>query len=280
MKTVFTNGCFDIIHPGHIDLLERARAFGDRLVVGINSDASVRAIKGGGRPFMDEASRKQVLEGLSSVDEVVVFDELTPERTIHEIKPDVLVKGGDWRVGEIVGSEFILGNGGEVYSLPLLGTFSSSSVVEKIRDSVVTPIDAKDEPIDTTSDRISAISLTIADARDRSQPIAVRSDESTAPEANYFAELLKTIGVSLLDEGPGEQASLALVLSSEADPQALLTEIMVMRSVGTTIISFTTETAKKVSSISDMSVIAPGKKIEDSRVFFLKSLQELLRGLR
>ena len=92
---VFTNGCFDILHPGHVDLLERAKALGTRLVVGINSDASVTRIKGPGRPFMTQDERAAVLMGLQAVDEVRVFDEMTPEHLIHEIKPDVLVKGGD-----------------------------------------------------------------------------------------------------------------------------------------------------------------------------------------
>src|SRR3954468_10078277 len=93
---VFTNGCFDIIHPGHIDLLEKAKALGTKLVVGINSDRSVRAIKGSDRPLQDQEARKAVLLGLAAVDEVVIFDELTPENVIHQIKPDILVKGDDW----------------------------------------------------------------------------------------------------------------------------------------------------------------------------------------
>src|SRR5437764_10562242 len=96
-KTVFTNGCFDILHPGHVDLLERARALGSKLVVGLNGDNSVRAIKGSGRPFQDEEARKSVLLGLSAVDEVIIFEELTPENLIKRISTDVLVKGGDWK---------------------------------------------------------------------------------------------------------------------------------------------------------------------------------------
>jgi D-sedoheptulose 7-phosphate isomerase len=129
---VFTNGCFDILHPGHVDLLERARALGDKLVVGINSDNSVRAIKGSGRPLVSQEDRKKVLLGLSAVDEVFIFDELTPETLIQSIKPDVLVKGGDWRVDEIIGSEFVTQNGGNVVSLPLLDNFSSSDIIDRI----------------------------------------------------------------------------------------------------------------------------------------------------
>lgn len=126
---VFTNGCFDLIHPGHVDLLERARSLGDRLVVGINSDRSVRAIKGPDRPLQDQEARKAVLLGLRSVDEVVIFDELTPESLIDKLRPDVLVKGGDWTVDEIIGAELVTSYGGKVLSLPLKGQYSTSRIV-------------------------------------------------------------------------------------------------------------------------------------------------------
>ena len=134
-KIVFTNGCFDLIHPGHIDLLRRARDLGTKLIVGINSDSSVRAIKGSPRPFLNERDRKDVLLGLGSVDEVRIFPESTPENLIREIAPDVLVKGGDWRESEIVGAEFVRKNGGEVHSLPFLDGYSTSAIVERIRGS-------------------------------------------------------------------------------------------------------------------------------------------------
>lgn len=132
-KIVFTNGCFDIIHPGHIDLLERAKGLGTKLIVGINSDASARKTKGNGRPFLSQDDRRSILLGLRSVDEVRVFDETTPERIIMDIRPDILVKGGDWRPDEIIGSDFVLQNGGQVFSLPLKDGFSSSSIVDRIR---------------------------------------------------------------------------------------------------------------------------------------------------
>ena len=132
-KIVFTNGCFDILHHGHIDLLERAKSLGTYLIVGVNSDKSVRAIRGENRPFVNEKARAAVLLGLKAVDEVRIFDELTPEKLIEEIKPDVLVKGGDWAESEIIGADFVRQNGGEVFSLPLKEGFSSSSIVEKIR---------------------------------------------------------------------------------------------------------------------------------------------------
>ena len=131
-KTVFTNGCFDVLHPGHIDLLARARALGTRLVVGINSDESVRRIKGPDRPIFSQDQRQAMLLALSSVDEVHIFEELTPEHLINKIKPDVLVKGGDWPVTEIIGADFVIQNGGEVHSLPLVEGFSSSDIILKL----------------------------------------------------------------------------------------------------------------------------------------------------
>ncbi len=129
---VFTNGCFDVLHRGHIDLLDRARAMGTRLIVGLNSDESVKRIKGNGRPYQTAEDRRAILLGLRSVDEVLIFDELTPENLIHQVKPDVLVKGGDWTVDQIVGADFVLKNGGQVYSLPLVNGYSSSSIIDKI----------------------------------------------------------------------------------------------------------------------------------------------------
>lgn len=143
---VFTNGCFDLIHPGHIDLLERAKKLGTKLIVGINSDASVRAIKGLDRPFQSEDERKCILEGLRAVDEVRIFDELTPENLIKTIKPDVLVKGGDWPTTEIIGANFVENNGGRVYSLPLKDGFSSTGIVEKIRRDARQKTSANEEP--------------------------------------------------------------------------------------------------------------------------------------
>ena len=144
-KIVFTNGCFDIIHPGHIDLLERARKLGTKLIVGINSDKSVKAIKGADRPILSEFERKAILEGLKAVDEVRIFDENTPENLIKSIKPQVLVKGGDWQMKEIIGADFVLENGGEVFSLPLIDGFSTSKIVEKINKMTVVEKNTKGE---------------------------------------------------------------------------------------------------------------------------------------
>lgn len=131
-KIVFTNGCFDIIHSGHIVLLEQAKALGTKLIVGINSDRSVRSIKGASRPVIGEIERSAVLLGLSSVDEVRIFDEQTPEDLIREISPDVLVKGGDWDISEIVGADFVKENGGQVFSIPLKEGVSSSLIIDRI----------------------------------------------------------------------------------------------------------------------------------------------------
>ena len=133
MKLVFTNGCFDLLHPGHVDLLARARALGDRLVVGLNSDASVRSIKGAGRPLVSQDDRAALLRALRTVDEVVIFDEPTPARLIAELKPDVLVKGGDWSVDQIVGADLVLARGGAVHSLPLVPGYSTTALGERFR---------------------------------------------------------------------------------------------------------------------------------------------------
>lgn len=131
---VFTNGCFDILHPGHVDLLARAKKLGTKLVVGLNSDDSVRKIKGSGHPFQNENDRKAVLMALDAVDEVIIFEELTPEKLIHSIKPDILVKGGDWKPGEIIGGDFVVARGGKVISLPLVTGFSSSKIFGKLHN--------------------------------------------------------------------------------------------------------------------------------------------------
>lgn len=129
---VFTNGCFDILHPGHLDLLEKAKKLGTKLIVGINSDESVRSIKGSQRPLVKENDRAEMLRGLKFVDEVVIFNEPTPQQIIEKIKPDVLVKGGDWSSDQIIGADFVLKNGGKVYSIPIKEGYSTTAIVEKI----------------------------------------------------------------------------------------------------------------------------------------------------
>lgn len=134
-KLVFTNGCFDLLHRGHVDLLERARRLGSCLVVGLNSDRSVRALKGLQRPYCCQEDRAAMLRALRCVDDVVIFDEETPERLIEEIRPHVLVKGGDWPIHKIVGAEKVLSWGGQVHSLPLLEGYSTTSLADHIQNS-------------------------------------------------------------------------------------------------------------------------------------------------
>ncbi|MCB0772890.1 MAG: D-glycero-beta-D-manno-heptose 1-phosphate adenylyltransferase [Flavobacteriales bacterium] len=133
-RVVFTNGVFDILHRGHVTYLEQAAALGHRLVVGVNSDASVKRLgKGDDRPLNTEQDRAHVLAALRCVDAVVVFDQDTPMELIQAIGPDVLVKGGDWTVDKIVGGEYVRNYGGEVVSLPLVEGLSTTALVNKIR---------------------------------------------------------------------------------------------------------------------------------------------------
>ena len=134
-RIVFTNGCFDILHRGHVEYLQEAAALGDRLVVGVNSDASVRRLgKGEDRPLNDQDSRAKVLAALRCVDAVVIFDEDTPLELITAIQPDVLAKGGDWKPEQIVGADVVKARGGSVHSLKLVDGFSTTALVEKIRN--------------------------------------------------------------------------------------------------------------------------------------------------
>ena len=126
---VFTNGCFDLLHKGHIALLAQARAFGDKLIVGINSDRSVRRLKGSNRPIADEVSRAWVMAAIGLVDAVIVFDTDTPLSIIQAIKPNILVKGGDYKKNNIIGSTFTIKNGGQVRVIPLISNYSTTSLI-------------------------------------------------------------------------------------------------------------------------------------------------------
>ncbi|MCX7613453.1 MAG: D-glycero-beta-D-manno-heptose 1-phosphate adenylyltransferase [Caldimicrobium sp.] len=130
---VFTNGCFDILHAGHIDYLKRARSLGDFLVVGLNSDASIRKIKGRERPINSQEMRIEVLAGLATVDYVVVFEDETPERLIRALKPDVLVKGEDWEEDKIIGADFVRSHGGRVERIKFTYSTSTSNIIQKIK---------------------------------------------------------------------------------------------------------------------------------------------------
>jgi len=132
-RVVFTNGCFDLLHPGHIKLLEAARALGDVLVVGLNGDESVRTLKGPGRPVISENERAEILANLECVDAVVVFDELTPQETVAALLPDVLVKGGDWPGNQIVGREEVEAAGGKVVLIDVVQGYSTTEILNKIR---------------------------------------------------------------------------------------------------------------------------------------------------
>ncbi len=133
LRIVFTNGCYDLVHPGHVDLLARAKALGDLLIVALNSDASVQSLgKGAERPLVPLAARAFVLAHLASVDYVTFFEESTPHACICALKPHVLVKGGDWPVESIVGADVVHNAGGQVHSLPLLEGFSTTSIVHKL----------------------------------------------------------------------------------------------------------------------------------------------------
>ncbi len=130
---VFTNGCFDIIHRGHVEYLSQARALGSSLVVGLNSDASVRRLKGEGRPVNNENDRAFVLGSLKCVDAVIIFGEDTPYELIKAVKPDFLVKGGDWKEEQIVGSDVVKSYGGKVLSLKFVDSYSTTSIIDKLR---------------------------------------------------------------------------------------------------------------------------------------------------
>jgi len=130
---VFTNGVFDLLHRGHVEYLAEARALGQRLVVGVNSDASTRRLKGAARPIVAAADRVAVLAALAAVDLAVVFEEDTPERLIRAVAPDVLVKGGDWSLDAIVGRDFVVSRGGRVLVIPVRAGFGTSALVERIR---------------------------------------------------------------------------------------------------------------------------------------------------
>ncbi len=131
-KVVFTNGCFDILHAGHVHYLEKAKAAGDALLIGVNSDASVRRIKGEQRPVCSEQDRCRVLGGLESVDALVIFEEDTPEELIAKLLPDILIKGSDWAPDKIAGAGTVVSSGGEVKTIDLLEGRSTTGVIDRI----------------------------------------------------------------------------------------------------------------------------------------------------
>ena len=133
LKVVFTNGCFDLLHPGHLQYLEKAHLLGDRLVVAINDDASVRQIKGAGRPIYPEEERAEILGAMACVDLVTYFSEADPFNIIRELAPDILVKGADWAQGEIIGRDLVEAGGGKVLQIEFASGYSTSRLIENIR---------------------------------------------------------------------------------------------------------------------------------------------------
>ncbi len=134
-RLTFTNGCFDLLHVGHVRYLDAARDAGDVLIVGVNSDASVQRLKGTGRPLVSETARAEVLAALAAVDYVTIFDEDTPEALIRIVQPDVLAKGSDWAVDKVVGREIVEARGGHVLLVPVVAGFSTTGLAERIRNS-------------------------------------------------------------------------------------------------------------------------------------------------
>jgi rfaE bifunctional protein nucleotidyltransferase chain/domain len=132
-KIVFTNGCFDLLHRGHVHVLRESKALGDVLVVGINTDRSAKAIKGLARPVLSEQDRVELIAAMEMVDYVILFDEADPSRLIEALRPDVLAKGGDWSADKIVGSEFVQRAGGKVAVIPYLKGSSTTEIIERIR---------------------------------------------------------------------------------------------------------------------------------------------------
>jgi len=132
-RVVFTNGCFDLLHPGHIHSLEAARALGDFLIVGVNGDESVRTLKGAGRPLIPAEERAEILASLECVDGVVIFDELTPQKVVAGLLPDILVKGSDWPGNQIVGREEVEAAGGKVVLIDVVPGYSTTEILKKIR---------------------------------------------------------------------------------------------------------------------------------------------------
>lgn len=134
-RVVFTNGCFDLMHPGHVRYLQQARALGDALIVALNSDRAVRELKGASRPILTEHERAEVMAALGCVDYVTIFDDVSPQATIATLLPDILVKGGDWSVSEIIGRAEVEAAGGTVMNLPFVEGVSTSEVIERILKS-------------------------------------------------------------------------------------------------------------------------------------------------
>ncbi len=135
LKVVFTNGCFDVIHKGHVDYLSRASSLGDRMIVGLNTDKSVSNFKGPSRPIQDERSRAEIVASMFFVDAVVMFDEETPYELINFLKPDILVKGSDYSIDNIIGADVVMANGGRVETMDFVDGYSTTNIINKIKNT-------------------------------------------------------------------------------------------------------------------------------------------------
>jgi D-sedoheptulose 7-phosphate isomerase len=202
---VFTNGCFDILHKGHVQLLQKARALGSELIVGINSDESVRKIKGPGRPIFSARDRAEVLLALNCVDKVKVFEESTPQRLIEEICPDVLVKGGDWREEEIIGAHFVRSRGGKIVTIPLVPGYSTSDIIDRIEKKYEPEI-----PI-PNADKISGSLAEHAEVMSRLSEVSMGSIRSCV---DVLIQTLK-VGGKILVCGNGGSAADAQHIAAE-----------------------------------------------------------------
>lgn len=274
MKVVFTNGCFDLLHPGHIDLLTRAKALGDRLIVGINSDESVRTIKGPDRPIQSESSRKTILEALKPVDKVFIFNESTPERLIRELRPDVLVKGGDWKINEIVGADFVTANGGSVYSLPLVEGHSTTSllqakntVAEPQTDHTVTSLittsleDSKNIQFELSTrfvTNIQRIWATLQQRVENGRSLELISDRESEVISTVVASVLQNswVTVSIDSKGAGSAESV-LAFSISGSDSEFLDHIMELRQRDRYVIGIAGANGKKLTALCDDSILIP-----------------------
>jgi rfaE bifunctional protein nucleotidyltransferase chain/domain len=270
---VFTNGCFDIIHPGHIDLLKQARSLGTKLIVGLNSDRSVREIKGASRPLVSQESRAAVLRELRSVDEVRIFDENTPERIIKEIKPHVLVKGGDWKPEQIIGADYVLENGGRVFSIPFKQNVSTSQLVEKIRTDEKKVVSEKHQiefeeilTLPAAASDLQRGAELIADVLSLGNKIYIADFSDFEVEAKRFTEdfasyfgsekltFIKTSEDAELFKTSAESGDLLIGIVGESATDDFARIVMEARQRNICLLILTDENGRKLAGLSDANV--------------------------
>jgi rfaE bifunctional protein nucleotidyltransferase chain/domain len=295
---VFTNGCFDLLHPGHVDFLARARALGDRLVVGLNSDASVRAIKGAGRPFLTQDDRASMLRSLRCVDDVVIFDEPTPARLIAELKPDVLVKGGDWAPEEIVGADAVRRHGGRVVSLPLRPGYSTTALSERIGAAGGARAGAGggETPggLDECRDAIRAAGGVLGAAtRSGARALCVGDGDADGVTRYVAARLTASLhegrlagtAVAVSAEnlaatlgGPRPTSDVVVALSAGPPSPALTGAVMTARERGCAVIGVTGVGGRRLAALCDYPVVVPGDgaAVIDAQVAVTRVLCDML----